>query len=277
MAMTMSDLKRIEYSLTSRDREILRLLRDTKCLFTYHIRRLCFTESVSQRAATRAANRNLKKLRELGLIDVLVGRRVGGVKAGSSSYIWYLTEQGAKLLSLGNKYEEKKPKRNRFSEPADSTLGHRMAVNECFVQLNEMARKEEDFRIKEVLFEPNNWCYYSYKSASEVLKPDLSIVTSHHGYEYRFFIEMDLSTESLDTILNKCIRYHKYLASGVEQEAHGVFPVVLFIVKDEKRKQKMEDAMRIHFKGRTNIFLVITPDEFEAILTAANLPQDRLC
>jgi len=277
MGITMKELRIIEYSLTSRDRMILKLLKKTRSLFTYHIRRVCFTDSANKHAATRSTNRNLKKLRDLGLIDVLTNRRIGGIRSGSSSYIWYLTEQGNRLLDLDKKYKDDAPKRTRFSEPADSTLSHQMAVNETYVQLTEIANEVEGFKIKEVLFEPNNWQYFEFNGKKEILKPDLSIVVSHHGFEYRFNIEMDLGSESVDYIINKCARYLKYLKTGIEQKRHGVFPIVLFIVKDEKRRGKLETSIKTRFKKQSNIFLFITAAEFNRIITSRNLPDDRLC
>lgn len=277
MAITLRQLQVMEYQLTPRDRVILHLLRDTRSLFTYHIRRVCFTDAANDQAAARATNRNMKKLRDLGLVDVITNRRIGGVRAGSASYIWYLTEQGNRLLNLDNKYEDTGPKRTRFSEPADSTLGHRMAINECYVQLTEIAREEENFRLKEAKFEPNNWQYFDFHGRQEILKPDLTVVVSHHGNEYRFMIEMDLGTESVNTIISKCSRYHKYLETGIEQREHGVFPLVLFIVKDKKRQAKCETEIKLRLKNKLNIFLFITADEFKSVITSPIIPTYKLC
>ena len=276
MALTREKLILIEYQLTDRDKEILRALRDAKCLFTYHIRRLFYHDAKNVRSGARSTQHALKRLKEYGLIDVMVDRRIGGVRAGSSSYIWYLTEQGNRLLNLDQKHKDDTPKRTRFLEPADSTLGHRMAISECFVKLCELEQNNL-LSVKEVTFEPNNWHYFTFKGKNEILKPDLSIVTAHDGYEYRFFIEIDLSTESVDTVLRKCIRYHKYLQTEIEQNEHGVFPVVLFIVKDEKRKSKLEHAIRTHLKNHPNIFLFITADDYDQLMTTITIPSDKLC
>lgn len=276
MAMTLRELQIIEYQLTPRDRKILKLLRDTKSLFTYHIRRVCFTDSANPQAAARATNRNLKKLKDLGLIDALVNRRIGGVRAGSASYIWYLTEQGNRLLDMNNKYPDDKPKRTRFSEPADTTLGHRMAIAECYVQLTELEMQHE-LTIKEVLFEPRNWHYFDYQGKQEILKPDLTAVVSHHGYEYRFMIEMDLGTESISTVISKCIRYHKYRQTGIEQAKNDIFPMVLWITKDESRKQKLEASIKDQLKKNPNIFVVISASEFTSLMTLQDIPEDKLC
>ena len=203
----------------------------------------------------------------------MMERRIGGIRKGSSSHIWYLTERGNKLLMLDQKYVAK---RTRYLEPAGSTLSHRMAVNECYVQAMEMEHNGK-LRVKEASFEPDNWRSFSYEGKTDILKPDLFLATKHHGYEYRYFVEMDLSSEAISTIVDKCFRYHKYLSSGKEQQAHGVFPITLWIVRDEKRKAKMEDAIRTHFKTHPNIFVVITADEYESIMTASAIPAEKLC
>ncbi len=46
------------------------------------------------------------------------------------------------------------------------------------------------------------------------LKPDLFAATKSDGYEDRWFIEIDLSTESPSTIIGKCDRYRDYYRSS---------------------------------------------------------------
>lgn len=276
MGLTVMQLMAIEYQLTDRDRQILKGLKVMKCLFTYQIQKLYCSDLKTQKSAANTTYRIMKRLREYGLVDTLVDRMIGGIKAGSAPYIWYLTEQGHRLLLLDNKYPEGNVKRKRFMEPASSTLAHRMAVNECYVQLKDLEHQGQ-LEVLEASFEPDNWRDFIYKDKKESLKPDLTIATNHHGYECHFFIEMDLSTESLDTITKKCIRYHKYLQTNIEQTQYGFFPIVLFIVKDEKRKQKLDNAIRSRFQGLVNIFLVITADEFQDIMTTSDIPEDRLC
>ena len=67
------------------------------------------------------------------------------------------------------------------------------------------------------------------------------------------------------------------MKSEVEQDKHGVFPYVLWIVKDEKRQNKLETAIKTHLKKHPNIFIVITASELESIIIARDIPEDRLC
>ena len=56
-------------------------------------------------------------------------------------------------------------------------------------------------------------------------------------YEDRWFIEVDLDTESPNKIIDKCERYHKYYRSGLEQQESGVFPLTVWIVPSAERKK----------------------------------------
>ena len=87
------------------------------------------------------------------------------------------------------------------------------------------------------------------------------------GYEDRWFIEIDLSTEAMPVVMDKCKRYHQYLNSGIEQRQHnGVFPITVWIVPDEQRKQKMIEAIKETFKKAPSMFAVITAEEFEELI-----------
>lgn len=276
MTMTKKELQIIEYHLSDKEKQILEALKNAKVLFSYQIRRLFFDEVTSIANATRYTNRTMQKLKNYGLVDVLMNRRIGGVRKGSVANIWYLTENGHRILNLGKKEPDEKPKRTRYLEPADSTLKHKMAIAECYVQLMELEQRGL-LKVKEASFEPSNWRYFDYDNQSEVLKPDLTVVTAQQGYECRYMIELDLSTESMDVITKKCLRYHKYLQTGEEQALYNIFPLVLFIVKDEARKTKMEDTIRTKFDGYPKIFLVITADEFASIMTTTSFSSDKLC
>ena len=57
--------------------------------------------------------------------------------------------------------------------------------------------------------------------------------------EHRWFVEVDRATESLARIERKCRQYLIYLRTGREQEAHGVFPKVLWTVPHDKRLNRL--------------------------------------
>lgn len=89
----------IDSRLSDRDHEVLMTIRKYRYLMTGQVERLLFTEAANNSAGLRTASRNLKKLKDFGLIDCLA-RRIGGVRAGSGSLIWYITHAGERLLRL---------------------------------------------------------------------------------------------------------------------------------------------------------------------------------
>jgi len=92
--------------ICERDRKILQSLQKCRYLTTDQIKRLHFNKNTTPTAGLRAANRNLKKLSDWGVIGAL-RRRIGGVRAGSASYVWALRSAGFKLLCLDNANETK--------------------------------------------------------------------------------------------------------------------------------------------------------------------------
>ena len=90
-------LEDIRASLSNRDRRILTSVAARRFLTTRQICRLHFADKMTEPAALRSANRALDKLRGLQLL-VALERRIGGVRAGSGSYVWSLGHIGARLL-----------------------------------------------------------------------------------------------------------------------------------------------------------------------------------
>ena len=108
----------------------------------------------------------------------------------------------------------------------------------------------------------------SYKDGDKVnyLKPDLYAITEYDGYEDHWFIEMDLGTESLSQVLDKCNMYLRYYYTGIEQKATEMFPLVVWLVKDAERKNSIKTYIRENLKDLPKMFLVITPDELEKMI-----------
>ena len=77
-------LEELDMRLSDRDKQVLASVRKYRYLMTGQIYRLHFTD-VSKQAAFFI----LQKLRELHLLNTL-SRRIGGVRAGSASLVWYL-------------------------------------------------------------------------------------------------------------------------------------------------------------------------------------------
>ena len=254
--ITRKQLKQISKTLDGRDREILQSIYIFRYLTTGQLRRLHFRGSATLTAATRAANRVTARLKKLSLIDCLE-RRVGGVRAGSSSFVWGLAEAGFKLFET-----RKNPARKRFFEPSTKFTAHTVAVAELYVRLTELSEVE----VQAVETEPD--CHRQYAGiggAPIKLKPDLYAVTLCGEYEDHWFFELDLATEYVSRVIRKCVRYHHYYRSGIQQRANGVIPYVAWIVPNKKRKEAVARRMREELPA-TAVFLLITHDELEQLV-----------
>jgi hypothetical protein len=94
------------------------------------------------------------------------------------------------------------------------------------------------------------------------LKPDLFAITANGDFEDHWYIEVDRATESVPTLLRKCGQYEAYRRSGIDQQTHGVFPVVAWLVPSEPRAKKLQAAIRASRHLDRNLFRVATADRF---------------
>jgi hypothetical protein len=67
-------------------------------------------------------------------------------------------------------------------------------------------------------------------------------------------------------VRDKCAHYIEYRKTRIEQKQRGVFPYVLWIVPSVKRKESIKNVISEHFPHDANLFIVITPDEFEPLI-----------
>lgn len=264
-------LMEIDSRLGKRDRQLLSTVQKYRYLMTGQIQRLLFTDAANPSAGLRAASRNLKKLNEFGVVDSL-SRRIGGVRAGSSSLIWYLTHAGERLLRLRD--AKAFPVRRHF-EPSAYFLAHTLAVAETAIKLIEICREREP-QIATLQLEPECWRAYSSAGVTCSLKPDLYAATMSEEYEDRYFIEVDLDTESPAKIIEKCQKYHAYYRSGLEQEESEMFPLTVWIVPSINRKEKLIRQLREAFDKQAKLFAVITCDELEHLILEGG-DREMLC
>lgn len=258
-------IARLLETLDERDFATLSNLQQMKVLNTNQLRRLHFFDAATNEAGTRAVNRQTKKLADFKLIDNN-WRRIGGAQGGSRASEWHLTEGGHRLLNAKNGIKrEKRNPRNR--EVSWQHLSHTLAIAEFYVYVVELTRKYQDFEIQQVEFEPDCWRLFTRNGQQVNLKPDLFISFKNGEYEERWFIEIDLSTESLPVVLTKARRYFHYYHTKREQHNHGVFPYTLWVVLDEKRKMKLLQGFQNTLQGGSALFTVATTEHLDEVLT----------
>ena len=256
--ITKKILDDIASMLSDRDMKILHALHKYRYMTTHHLRRLYFTDCISDVAALRAVNRTLSKLREYGVITHLK-RRIGGVRAGSGAFVWALAPAGDRLLQG--------KVRKRSIEPLSIFLEHTLAVAETAIKLHELDVAKKII-LSNIDTEPTCWRMYSGVGGGvKTLKPDMFAITASGEYEDNWFLELDLDTESPSTVLKKCLQYITYYKTGREQKDLGVFPLIVWIVPDGKRKSSLKRHISEGISANDmRLFIVITMNELEPLL-----------
>src|SRR4051812_5698181 len=246
--------ERLQAHLSARDLAVLFSLDAHRFLTTQQLARFHFAEHTTPAATGRICRRGLppafglrpvqdpgrrvlQRLFDFGLIEHLE-RRVGGVRAGSASYVWRVGPIGDQLLRSLAAGEDRP--RGRRKEPSLRWLEHCLMSAEVHLGLLDLARARQ-LEVLSVVTEPRCWRRYTPISGSpETLKPDLLAVTAQADYEDHWFIEVDRATESLPTLLGKCAQYEDYRRSG---QAGDVVPLVLWVVPDEAHAAKLTAAI----------------------------------
>jgi len=215
-------------------------------------------------SAARSARRILARLTALGVLARLE-RRVGGVRAGSNGYVYYLGPVGQRVVAY---WDGRGLVRGRFRpEPGGRYVRHRLAVSELYVQLRG-ADRQGALDLLAFEAEPDCWRRsIDTFGGSLVLKPDAYLRVGIGAYEERCFVEVDLATESRSVIAAKVRAYLDYFHSGAEQAAHDVFPRVVLLTNSEIRRAALVDVVTRLPAEHWALFTVATLDRALEVLS----------
>jgi len=222
--------------LDERDLAIAVTLRTTRMATGDQLRRIHFAGIP---AADRQARRVLARLVELQVLARLE-RTIGGKNAGSAGYLYSLGIAGQRLskgTGPAGGFRIRQP-----WTPSLPFVRHVLAGTELLAQLTEAARAGR-LDLLEFQGEPEAWRRFMAATGTvESLKPDAFLRVGIGQFEDAYFVENDLATESPAVLGRKLARYRGYYATGMEQHRTGVFPRVLWIVPNERRRQVILDA-----------------------------------
>lgn len=248
------ELQRIAAGLSERDWSIIRFIDQHRYATTTQLRRRFFTQHASQTASTRACVRVLGRLFTHRILTRLE-RRIGGVRHGSSAFIWCLDVVGDRIT------RSKGTPRRRVYEPSFPFLDHTLAVTETHVQLYE-AESDGVFRVNDVQVETEAWRdFVTSSGAKSVLKPDLKVTIGSDEYDDHWYLEIDRGTESLPVLMRKSRAYEDYRRTGRGQAEHGVFPRLLWVLPDRGRVERLRAAIDHDPDLPSKMFTCITGDE----------------
>lgn len=265
-------LGELQEKISERDTHILQVIEQHRFLTTCQVTGFCFTDKPTPTAALRAANRALKKLHSLGLLNPLQ-RRIGGVRAGSGGAIWSITEPGHRLLH--HLTHDADPsgvvRRTRFREPSQTFLEHTLAVADVHLTVQRTTAGDppdgSEVTLAQVELEPACWRpYLGVGGVALTLKPDLAVVTRTEAFEDHWFFEVDRATEPPSRIIRKCLQYQDYYRTGREQHRLGVFPAVVWIVPTLARHAQLTERLRADPTIDPRLFTIATVDQLPELL-----------
>lgn len=214
-------------------------------------------------AGARLARKHLGQLIAWRVLERL-DRSVGGVRAGSSGFVYVLGPTGQRLLEPGrNRYRQRWTPRPRY-------LRHALAVSELYTALREQERSTA-MELISFTSEPGCWRrYFGPGGAPSILKPDALAVVGSGDFEDRYYCELDCGTEHRPHILAKAKTYVRYWQSGREQAESDVFPFVLWIAPDARRASFLVDILASLHPEHWQLFLVTTAGEVAQRMASGN-------
>jgi len=244
--------------LTERDLALASQVAELRLLSGRQIEALYFPQELhaNPEAAARHCRRVLSRLvRERVLVRL--ERRVGGVRAGSASFVYALGPVGQRLL------DEQRSRPRRY-EPSAAFVDHQLAVSQLVVDLTIAGRRG---RLEILTTEGEPACWRTLPAIGRsVLRPDLFIAIGAADLEYRWFIEVDRGTHHRPALVRKAQLYESYYRSGIEQATDEVFPRVAWITPDAARAARLREA----FGGgelSEGLMLVTTSDKAIDVLS----------
>ena len=258
-----AQLQAIAEQLDATDRELLALLAAHRYATTRQLAQI--TELPGQyssaRSALRQTSRRLRRQHGLGLVDHLA-RRIGGTRAGSAGYVWYLTAAGQRLTDEG------RGARRRFQEPSPLFLAHTLAITQARVVI-EQAIHAVGGRLARLRTEPACWhSWLRLGGALGSLKPDLEAITATDtGAEDHWLLEVDLDTEHPARLLAKCHDYQAHLASGTFQAQHGYYPQVVWLLTNQARAGRLAEQIAADQTLTPGLFkITAAPEQLAALI-----------
>ena len=262
--LTLAGLGRLVEQLTDRDLDVVLSLKRVRVATTRQVERLHFTDGTSLSNA-RQCRRRLERLTQLQVVHRLE-RRVGGLRAGSSSFVYSLGIAGQRLA--GERGPVGGQRVRRPWTPSGAFVAHALDVTELYVRLVEQLRNDDEHnRLGRFDTEPGAWRGYSGVGGERlVLKPDAFVIIRSQEFEDQWFIELDRSTESPTKLSRLADGYGRYWQSGSEQAASGVFPKVLFVVPDHDRAEIVIKTLARQPAEAWQLFQVVTFDDAAAVL-----------
>jgi len=225
--------------LSDRDRAILYDLGKVRVLSGAQLTRLHFHDlAATSRDRTRRGV--LARLAGHDLVTPL-DRVVGGVRSGSAGHVYALGVAGQRawpLLEAEADAADVPARARRPWTPGESFLKHTLAISELYVQLVE-AQRAGQLTLIRFAAESEAWMP---DGAGGLVKPDASACVAFGDVEDSWFVEVEQSRKSRETLRQKFRRYVDFAHAG-QLGPDGVTPRVLVTVPHERRLLVVRDIL----------------------------------
>ncbi|MGQ0717553.1 MAG: replication-relaxation family protein [Pseudonocardiales bacterium] len=244
--LTARRLRLLADELTDRYTTPLPHLAAARLLTGAQLDRLLAAPELSSETVGRVRRRIMTRLAAVGLVATL-GRRVGGVRAGSAGHVYVLTSAGRRFLALTN--GEPEPGRVRHAAtPGPLFLSHALTISGIYVDLIEHGRRH-GFRVATFATEPHCW---HPTGSGGFLRPDAYAVLRAPRHRDYWWVEVDAGTESPRRLRAKADAYRRFLTSG-GVGPHGYPPRLLVTAPDPARVGVITAAMTSHDTDTTAV------------------------
>lgn len=255
-------LQAITDQLDAADRELLALLAMHRFATTKQLAEITNFDNryISERSALRQTTRRLNRHRRLRLVDHLE-RRIGGIRAGSTGYIWHLTEPGHRMLRIlhpPSGSDTDSMTRRRHTSPSYTFLTHTLAITETRLIIQH-AIQAAGGSLTLVRTEPDCWrTWLDPGGGTRWLKPDLEVITrTAGGDEDHWLIEIDLGTENPARLIAKCRDYQAHFNTGIHQTRYGYYPQVVWVLNSIQRAYWLEQQIHANQDLISRLFRIV--------------------
>jgi hypothetical protein len=250
-------LQAVDQRLSERDRQLVLEVVRLRFLSAGQLERLFFDAISEPVTRARRARRQLARLVELELLWRLE-RRVGGVRAGSTGYVYGATAEARRLDAWLR--GEPLSRAQAAHEPGASFVAHSLACSELFVRLTE-AERVDSFELLEHQAEPDCWrCFLGSMGGPRHLRPDAFVRLGVGEWEQLAFVEVDCGSEGSAALARKLELYVAYWRSGAEQHQRGIFPKVIWLATSDRRVRLLRREIALLPPDADAIFAVAAFD-----------------